>query len=165
MQISSNVSLCKCLVTSLNLSWILLLYNIIMGIRYHCKRSFLKILTYVIRIDWFSRSVERISFEYTYCNINYRTVLSSVFVNTACFYTVSNEDRLQKVINTLEHELTAIIRDGEDVGWSFNPFSAPVSSNNYGIIHWQPLVWVYSNAEKPRVSLSREEEKLGIKGN
>ena len=63
----------------------------------------------------------------------------------------SNQDRL--VLTICVHELIGIIRDGEDVRWCLNPLLASVSSHNYRIIYWKPLVGIHHNAKQPRVGV------------
>lgn len=58
-----------------------------------------------------------------------------------------------KLTDTLKHELIGIVRDGENVRWSFNPLFASVSLYNHCIIHREPLVGIHSDAEQPRVCL------------
>lgn len=54
---------------------------------------------------------------------------------------------------TSEHELIGIVRNGEDVWWSLLTFFAPVRPNYFPVVDREPLVWVNSDTEQPRVGL------------
>jgi hypothetical protein len=56
-------------------------------------------------------------------------------------------------LHTSEHELISIVRDREDVRWSLHTLFASVCTNNMLVVHWEPLVGVYSGAEQARVGL------------
>lgn len=54
---------------------------------------------------------------------------------------------------TSEHKLIGIVRHREDVRWGFHTLFASVGSHHFSIVHWEPLVGVYSSTEKSRVGL------------
>ena len=58
-----------------------------------------------------------------------------------------------EVRHTGSHELVGIVRDREDVGWSLHTLLSSVGSYDIRVVHWEPLVGVYSGAEQPRVGL------------
>ena len=61
-------------------------------------------------------------------------------------------------LQTSEHELKGVVRDREDVGWSLHTLLASVGIDNLLIVHWEPLVGVYSGTEQPRVGLKEVTE-------
>ena len=65
-----------------------------------------------------------------------------------------NKHLFYKSLNhTTKHELISVVRHREDVGWSLHTLLASVGSHNLLVVHWQPLVGVYSGTEEPRVGL------------
>ena len=60
------------------------------------------------------------------------------------------------------HELEGIVRDREDVGWSLHTLLASVGIDTLLVVHWEPLVGVYSGTEQPRVGLKDIVEGLSI---
>ena len=62
-------------------------------------------------------------------------------------------------LQTSEHVLEGIVRDREDVGWSLHTLLASVGIDTRLIVHWEPLVGVYSGTEQPRVGLKELTER------
>ena len=62
-------------------------------------------------------------------------------------------------LHTSEHVLEGVVRDREDVGWSLHTLLASVGIDNRLIVHWEPLVGVYSGTEQPRVGLKEIRER------
>ena len=56
-------------------------------------------------------------------------------------------------LQTSKHELKGVVRDREDVGWSLHTLLASVGIDNRLVVHWEPLVGVYSGTEQPGVGL------------
>ena len=63
---------------------------------------------------------------------------------------------------TSEHELKGVVRDREDVGWSLHSLLASVGIDTRLIVHWEPLVGVYSGTEQPRVGLKEITESFRV---
>jgi hypothetical protein len=57
------------------------------------------------------------------------------------------------LIHTSKHVLDGVVRDREDVGGSLHTLLASVGIYNLLIVHWEPLVGVYSGTEQPGVGL------------
>ena len=59
---------------------------------------------------------------------------------------------------TCQHVLIGVVRDGEDVRWSFSPLLSSVGFHHLLVVDWQPFVGVDSHAEQPRVGLQKIEK-------
>ena len=65
-------------------------------------------------------------------------------------------------LQTSEHELKGVVRDREDVGWSLHSLLASVGIDTRLIVHWEPLVGVYSGTEQTRVGLKEIIQRLSL---
>lgn len=54
---------------------------------------------------------------------------------------------------TLKHGTICGVRNGENMGWNLVSLNTLVPFHYLFRVNWQPLVWIYHNAEQPRVRL------------
>ena len=101
-----------------------------------------KLAAYVIRIDWFSLSKRN----------NSTVILEQCYTSNQNIILTVTTQFLQTQF-TSEHELIGVIRDGEDVWGSLHALFAPVGHHYLLVVHWEPLVRVYSDTEQPRIGL------------
>lgn len=115
------------------------------------KTVFTDEITHVMRMDWFSRSSGMRRRNMRFLSPPWLCPTSPAPQKGTGSMVMGS---LQKV-PTCQHVLIGIVRDGENVGWSFTPFLSPVGSHHLSIVDGQPLVGVDSHTEEPRVGLKK----------